>query len=61
MVETATFIRKVAVILETAEKEVQDTSCRRTAVSPSNNKSPKIGGLGGCLRVSPQSPRVRVA
>ena len=32
---------------ETAEKEVQDTSCRGSGGVPQLWKSPKIGGLGG--------------
>ena len=33
--------------LETPEKEIQDTSCRGSGVSPSFKKSPKIGGYRG--------------
>lgn len=36
---------------ETAEKEVQDTSCLGSGVFPRLKKFPKIGGLGGCLRL----------
>jgi hypothetical protein len=38
---------RVVVSLETAEKEVQDTSCRGSGGVPQIFKSPKIGGLGG--------------
>ena len=38
---------------EIAEKEVQDTSCR--GYPPNFKKSPKIGGLGGCLKQFQQS------
>jgi len=37
----------IGIFMEIPEKEVQDTSCRGSGISPSFDKSPKIGGLGG--------------
>jgi hypothetical protein len=37
------------IIAETAEKEVQDTSCRGSGGTPQLKKSPKIGGLRGLI------------
>ena len=37
----------IAFIIEIAEKEVQDTSCRGSGGVPQLKNSPKIGGLGG--------------
>jgi len=42
------------ILIETAEKEVQDTYCRGSR-GGQLYKSPKIGGLGGWLRLSQQS------
>jgi hypothetical protein len=39
------------ILIETAEKEVQDTSCGGSGGVPQLIKSPKIGGLGGSLRI----------
>jgi hypothetical protein len=35
------------IFLETAEKDVQDTSCRGSGGVPQLNKIPKIGEFGG--------------
>jgi hypothetical protein len=44
-----TILRRSA-LLETAEKEVQDTSCRGSGGVPQLQKSPKIGGYRGLIK-----------
>jgi hypothetical protein len=44
-------LRKVAIAYETAEKEVQDTSCRDSGGVPQLYKSPKIGGYRGLIEI----------
>ncbi len=39
----------VGILFETAEKEVQDTSCRGSGGVPQLYKSPKIGGYRGLI------------
>jgi hypothetical protein len=39
----------VGILFETAEKEVQDTSCRGSGGVPQLKKSPKIGGYRGLI------------
>jgi hypothetical protein len=46
---------------ETTEKEVQDTACRGIwGCPPDIIKSPKIGGLGGGLRLLQLFPEVQI-
>ena len=43
------------ILIETAEEEVQATSCRGSGGVPQPYKSTKIGGLRGWLRLFQQS------
>jgi hypothetical protein len=46
----ALYLYRIPNIIETANKEVQDTSCRRSGGIPQLLKSPKIGGYRGLIK-----------